>query len=393
MNNLILIKYGELTTKGDNLKVFINTLYNYLKNKLKNIETNIIKERGRMYIEFNELDLDTLKKVLSNTFGILAYNIAYKVNTDESLIKDKVLSLLKEIDFNTFKVVTNRRDKNFAIKSMDFNRVIGGHILKNIKDINVDVHNPDIYINIEINKDDTYIYFNEIKALGGYPVGVQGKSLLMLSGGIDSPVAGFLSLKRGITIDAIYFEAIPHTSLNAREKVITLAKELLKYSPSFNLYVVPITALQEEIYKNLDNDYLITILRRMMYRIAEQIAIKNKHVALINGESIGQVASQTLTSISVVNEVVKIPIIRPLACFDKLEIIDISKKINTYETSILPFEDCCTVFVPKHPVINPKLNKCIEMEQKIDYKSLINEAIDNTFIIKIDESSDYKDLL
>ena len=393
MNNLILIKYGELTTKGDNLKVFINTLYNYLKNKLKNIETNIIKERGRMYIEFNELDLDTVKKVLSNTFGILAYNIAYKVNTDESLIKDKVLSLLKEIDFNTFKVVTNRRDKNFAIKSMDFNRVIGGHILKNIKDINVDVHNPDIYINIEINKDDTYIYFNEIKALGGYPVGVQGKSLLMLSGGIDSPVAGFLSLKRGITIDAIYFEAIPHTSLNAREKVITLAKELLKYSPSFNLYVVPITALQEEIYKNLDNDYLITILRRMMYRIAEQIAIKNKHVALINGESIGQVASQTLTSISVVNEVVKIPIIRPLACFDKLEIIDISKKINTYETSILPFEDCCTVFVPKHPVINPKLNKCIELEQKIDYKSLINDAIDNTFIIKIEESSDYKDLL
>ena len=215
----------------------------------------------------------------------------------------------------------------------------------------------------------------------------------MLSGGIDSPVAGYLSLKRGVKIEAIYFEALPHTSLNAREKVINLAKELLKYSSEFKLYIVPITKLQEEIYQKIDSTYMITILRRMMYRISEQIARKNKDLVLINGESIGQVASQTLTSMNAINEVVKIPIIRPVACFDKLEIIDIAKKINTYETSILPFEDCCTIFVPKHPVINPKIEKCKEFEQKIDYQNLIEEIVQNTKIIKIENKNDFEDLL
>ena len=276
---------------------------------------------------------------------------------------------------------------------MEFNKVVATSILKNIKDIKVDVHNPDIYINIEINKDETYIYFNEIKGLGGYPVGVAGKGLLMLSGGIDSPVAGYLSLKRGVKIEAIYFEAIPHTSLNAREKVINLAKELLKYSSSFNLYIVPITKLQEEIYQKIDSTYIITILRRMMYRISEQIAKKHKDLILINGESIGQVASQTLTSMNAINEVVKIPVIRPVACFDKLEIIDIAKKINTYETSILPYEDCCTIFVPKHPVINPKQDKCVEYEQKINYEELIKETIENTKIIKIEDKNEFENIL
>ena len=216
----------------------------------------------------------------------------------------------------------------------------------------------------------------------------------MLSGGIDSPVAGYLALKRGLILDAIYFEALPHTSLNAREKVIKLAKELLKYSPEFNLHIIPITKLQEEIYHNIDSTYMITILRRMMYRISEEVAKKNKALVLINGESIGQVASQTLTSMSVINEVIKMPVIRPVACFDKLEIIDIAKKINTYETSILPYEDCCTIFVPKHPVINPKLEKCVLYEQKIDYKSMIEEAIDNIITIKItDKDSSFEDLL
>ena len=200
-------------------------------------------------------------------------------------------------------------------------------------------------------------------------------------------------IKRGIKVEAIYFEALPHTSLNAREKVINLAKELLKYSSNFNLYVVPITKLQEEIYQKIDSTYMITILRRMMYRISEQIARKHKDLILINGESVGQVASQTLTSMNAINEVVKIPVIRPVACFDKLEIIDIAKKINTYETSILPYEDCCTIFVPKHPVINPKIDKCKEYEEKIDYQNLIEEAIKETKIIKIENKNDFKDLL
>ena len=393
MKSIILIKYGELTTKKDNRKEFINILSKNINEKIKKYDAKIIKDRSRMYITFEDKYQKEIIKVLKNTFGIHAFNIVHKANTNKEDICTVTLENLQKTNFKTFKVVSKRRDKSFPISSMEFNKVVATSILKNIKDIKVDVHNPDIYINIEINKDETYIYFNEIKGLGGYPVGVAGKGLLMLSGGIDSPVAGYLSLKRGVKIEAIYFEAIPHTSLNAREKVINLAKELLKYSSSFNLYIVPITKLQEEIYQKIDSTYIITILRRMMYRISEQIARKHKDLILINGESIGQVASQTLTSMNAINEVVKIPVIRPVACFDKLEIIDIAKKINTYETSILPYEDCCTIFVPKHPVINPKQDKCVEYEQKINYEELIKETIENTKIIKIEDKNEFENIL
>ncbi len=389
----ILIKYGELTTKGDNRRQFINKLSDNIKDKLKKYEINIIKNHSRMFIEFNDIYEKEIVNTLRNTFGIHAFNIVYKVNTNTEEINNEILKRINQIDFKTFKVNTKRRDKNFSISSMDFNRVVASFILKNKNDIKVDVHNPDIYINIEIEKNNTYIYFNEIKALGGYPVGIAGKGLLMLSGGIDSPVAGYLALKRGVKLDAVYFEAIPHTSMAAREKVISLAKELLKYSSDFNLYVVPITKLEEEIYNKIDPTYMITILRRMMYRISERLAKKNKNLVLVNGESIGQVASQTLTSMDAINDVVNIPVIRPVACFDKLEIIDISKKINTYETSILPYEDCCTIFVPKHPVINPKKEKCLYYETLIDYEDLINEAIDNTIKIKIEDKNDFEDII
>lgn len=392
MENIILIKYGELTTKKDNRNQFINILYNNLNEKIKKYDAKIIREHARMYIICNEHTNEILD-VVSNTFGIHAFNICYKTHTNIEDIKSLILELLKQKKFKTFKVETKRRDKNFPIKSMDFNHVIGSHILKNINDIKVEVENPEILVHIEINKKDTYIYFNDIKGLGGYPVGVQQKGLLMLSGGIDSPVAGYLALKRGIKIDAVYFEAIPHTSLNAREKVKTLAKELLKYTTNINLYVVPITKLQEEIYKNCDSTYIITILRRMMYRISEQLANKNEQLVLINGESIGQVASQTLNSMRVINEVVKIPVIRPVACLDKLEIIEIAKKINTYETSILPYEDCCTIFVPRHPVINPKHEKCLKEEQKINYEQLIKESIENTMIINIKDEEQFSNIL
>lgn len=392
MENIILIKYGELTTKKDNRKQFINILYNNLKEKINKYDAKIIKEHSRMYIICNS-NTSKILDIVSNTFGIHAFNICYKTHTNTDDIKNMVLNLLKEKDFKTFKVETKRRDKDFPIKSMEFNNIIGGHILKNINNIKVEVNNPELIVHIEINKEDTYIYFNNVKGLGGYPVGVQQKGLLMLSGGIDSPVAGYLALKRGIKIDAIYFEAIPHTSLNAREKVKSLAKELLKYTNNINLYVVPITKLQEEIYKNCDSTYIITLLRRMMYRISEEIANKNNHLVLINGESIGQVASQTLNSMRVINKVVSIPVIRPVACLDKLEIIDIAKKINTYETSILPYEDCCTIFVPRHPVINPKEEKCLKEEERINYKELIQESIDNTIVINIKDEEDFSDIL
>ncbi|MBQ6546777.1 MAG: tRNA 4-thiouridine(8) synthase ThiI [Bacilli bacterium] len=393
MNSIILIKYGELTTKGDNRKEFINLLYNNIKDKLKNYDVNIIKEHSRMYIEHHKENQKEIIDVLKTTFGIHAYAVVYKVKTDNDEICEEILKQLKKENFKTFKVETKRRDKTLPTTSMDFNKIVASHILKNCNDIYVDVHNPEVYIKIELNKDYTYFYFNEYKGLGGYPVAVAGKGLLMLSGGIDSPVAGYLATKRGVKIDAIYFEAIPHTSLDAREKVITLAKKLSKYSGDMKLHIVPITKLQEEIYQKIDSTYLITILRRMMYRISEEIARKNKNLVLINGESIGQVASQTLTSMNAINEVVKIPVIRPVACFDKLEIIDIAKQIDTYDTSILPYEDCCTIFVPKHPVINPKIDRCIEYEKLIDYEGLIKEIVQNTNTITIKNEDEFSDLL
>ena len=272
---------------------------------------------------------------------------------------------------------------------------MGGIILKNIPDLKVDVHDPEVLINIEYRLNNTLIYFAKESGLGGYPVGTLGKGLLMLSGGIDSPVAGYLTMKRGVKIEAIYFESPPHTSIEAKNKVKSLARTLALYNHEINLHVINFTEIQESIYKNIPHEYLITIMRRMMYRISAIIASSRNCKILINGESIGQVASQTLTSMNAINEVVSIPVIRPLACFDKLEIIDISKKINTYETSILPFEDCCTIFVPKHPVINPDKEKCREYEKLIPYEDLIYQAIKNHEIIKIKEKEDqeYGELL
>lgn len=375
MQKLVMVKYGELTTKKGNRNLFINTLADNIRKILKGENYTLKKDRVRMFIESDNIDL--ISKKLQKVFGIHGIVIAYKVNTNIDEIKTQIIEILKNINFKTFKVETKRADKTFLIKSMDFSSIIGGLVLKNF-DSKVDVHNPDITIHIEI-RENTYIYLNEIKGIGGYPVGVQGRGILMLSGGIDSPVAGYMALKRGINIDCLYFDSPPHTSIEAKNKVIKLASILNEYSGNIRLLVVPFTKLQEEIYKNVDPEYNITILRRMMYRIATSISKKYKVV--INGESIGQVASQTLSSMSVINSVTNYPIIRPVACLDKLEIIDIAKKIGTYETSILPYEDCCTIFVPKHPVINPILEKCIEME-KFDYKPLIEECISNIEIIE-----------
>jgi len=239
----------------------------------------------------------------------------------------------------------------------------------------------------------TFVYLNEIKGIGGYPVGIQGKGMLMLSGGIDSPVAGYLALKRGVDIDCVYFESPPHTSVEAKNKVIKLASIIDEYSGNIRVFVIPFTKIQEEIYKNVPDSYIITVMRRMMYRIAYKLAIKNKCKIIVNGESIGQVASQTLTSMSVINEVTNMPVIRPVACLDKLEIIDIAKKINTYETSILPYEDCCTIFLPKHPVIHPDLNKAIEYENRINFEELIDECIEKVEVIKELNDNKFEDLL
>lgn len=395
MNRVILIKYGELTTKKGNRNFFVNTLYNNICKKLEKYNVKISKDRSRMYIEFQDNELDKIKKVIDNIFGIHMYHIAYIVNTNIEDIKNNLLDIMSKEKFNTFKIETKRSYKKFPYTSMEVNPILGGHLLKNINNISVDVHNPDILIKVEIREKYSYIYTNAYKGNGGYPNGTQAKGMLMLSGGIDSPVAGYLAMKRGIKLDAVYFEAIPHTSLDARNKVIELTRKLVKYTNCINLHIVNFTPIQEEIYKKADDTYCITIMRRMMYKIMEKLAKKNKALVIINGESIGQVASQTLTSMSVINNVTNMPVIRPVACLDKLEIIDIAKKIDTYETSILPYEDCCTVFVPKHPVINPKLSECIRMEEKIDYEELIDKAVEDVYTIKIKDEEDlkYKDLL
>ena len=390
MNNLILIKYGELTTKKANRNVFIKLLAKNVKNLLKDIEYKIRFDRVRMYIECNDVDL-VLSKI-KNVFGIHGIVVCHRVNTNIDDIKNKVYELLSKETFKTFKVNTKRADKSFEIHSMDFNNMIGGFVLKSF-DCKVDVHNPDILITIEIRNDGTYIYTNEIKGLGGYPVGVQGKGLLMLSGGIDSPVAGYLALKRGVDLECLYFESPPHTSLEAKNKVIKLASIINKYSGNIKVNVVPFTKLQEAIYKNVKEDYVITIMRRMMYRIASEVLKRHKCKVIINGESIGQVASQTLTSMSVINSVTNLPVIRPCACMDKLEIIDISRNIGTYETSILPYEDCCTIFLPDHPVINPDIDKCLLYESRFDYEPLILECVENIETITNLENNEYDDLL
>jgi len=384
MEKLILIKYGELTTKKDNRKTFIKTLEANIKNKINNLYTNITKTMSRMYITYDEKNEEDILKNLKKIFGIHSIVICDKVNTNEDDIKNKVLEILKDKEFKTFKISTKRSDKTFKYTSMEFNNIIGGLVLKNFE-CKVDVHNPELNLEIEIRQEGTFIYNKEFEGLGGYPVGIQGKGLLMLSGGIDSPVAGYLALKRGVNIECLYFESPPHTSLNAKNKVLKLAEILNDYSGTIKVHIVPFTKIQEEIYKNIPGNYNITIMRRMMYRIAERFAKRKNCKIIINGESIGQVASQTLNSMVVINSVTNMPVIRPVACLDKLEIIEISKKINTYETSILPYEDCCTIFVPKHPIINPSLETAIEYEKLINYEELINECIKNIETIKIEK--------
>ena len=394
MEHLILIKYGEMTTKKGNRQFFIKTLIKNIKNRLSDLEYSISNDNVRMYIKCNDDSYKEIEERLKTVCGIHSFCHCYKCENDIDKIKEMVLNLVKQKSFKTFKCETNRAYKKFDIPSMEVSRQVGGHILKNIPNIKVDVHNPELQVNIDIRYEGTYIYFDDIISLGGYPVGTLGKGLLMISGGIDSPVSGFLSQKRGMELECIYFDSPPHTSIEARNKVESLIKVLTTYQTNIRLHIIPFTHIQEEIYKNCDPTYLITIMRRMMYRISERVAEEIQADVIINGENVGQVASQTLKSIRCINSVITLPVLRPVVCFDKLEIIDISKKIKTYDISILPFEDCCTIFVPKHPIINPSIEKCIEEENKINYEPLIKEAVEQRTIkiIKYNEK-EYGDIL
>ena len=396
MKSVILIKYGELSTKKDNINFFLKKLKENILLALNDLDAIVTYDLGRMFIHTNE-KFDEVVKRVKNIFGIHEINIGYVIDsTDFNIVKEEVLNLLKAKEFTTFKVESKRSNKKLNTTSVLLSKNLGAHILKNIPGLKVDIKNPEVLVNVEYRINNTLVYFDKFKGLGGYAVGTLGKGLLMLSGGIDSPVAGFLTIKRGVKIEAIYFESPPHTSNEAKNKVKDLAKKLAVYNNDIILHVVNFTEIQEAIYKNIPHEYLITIMRRMMYRISAIIASRRNAKILINGESIGQVASQTLTSMNAINEVVSMPVIRPLACFDKLDIIDIAQKIDTYETSILPFIDCCTIFVPKHPVINPSIEKCYEYEELVPFKDLIYKAVKNHEVITIkahEEEKAFKDLL
>lgn len=377
MEDLILIRYGELNTKGKNQKMFIKKLERNIINKLSAYpRVKVEGRRDRMFVHFSDYDVYEILNELKEVFGIQSFSLAKKIETDYQTIEDTVMQIVDFDKYSTFKVITKRIYKQFDMISDEINRRIATRILKE-KDLKVKMKEYDLGINIEIHKNFTYIFFEKIDGAHGYPVGVSGKGLLMLSGGIDSPVAGYLAMKRGIALEVVHFSSPPYTSAKALEKVMDLTKLLAAYTDKIVFHNVPFTNLQLQINEHCDDTYSMTLLRRMMYRISERLALKQNCDILLNGESIAQVASQTLPSMKVIETVVDLPIIRPVACFDKQEIITIAKKINTYETSILPYEDCCTIFLPKYPSTAPKLEVVEENEARFDYEKYLEECFEN----------------
>jgi thiamine biosynthesis protein ThiI len=386
MDRVIVIRYGEIFLKGKNRGFFEKLLITNIEKKIKKFDCALKRNRGRYEISSYNLSVETeIIDELKTVFGIKSISIAQKIKSDVNVMTDIIL---KDIPKNvTFRINTHRADKTFPLTSPQVSAVIGEKILDSDGSLTVDLHNPDIEIQIDIREDGyTYIFKDKIECAGGMPVGSAGKGLLLLSGGIDSPVSGYMMAKRGLSLDAIHFYSYPYTSIQSKEKVVELAKIAAKYCGAMNLVIVPFTKIQEAIHEKCCSDYMITIVRRFMMRIAERVAIFRDCGCLVNGESLGQVASQTLQSINVTNSVIeRLPVFRPVIGMDKQEIIDISRKIGTYDISVLPYEDCCTVFMPDSPVTKPSIHRAEAEETKIEnMNSLIEEVLDNLEIIKIE---------
>lgn len=385
-----LIKYAEIGTKGKNRFLFEDALIKQIKHALRPVEGKFIisKESGRIYMDAQgEYDYDEVIAALKRVFGIAWICPMFQIEkTDFEEIKKEVASYVDQVyeDKNfTFKVDAKRVDKKYPVSSEQMNRDLGEVILDTFPETKVDVHHPDVLLKVEVRKL-VNIYSVMIPGPGGMPVGTNGKAMLLLSGGIDSPVAGYMIAKRGVMIDAVYFHAPPYTSERAKQKVVDLAKLVSRYSGPINLHVVNFTDIQLYIYDQCPHDELTIIMRRYMMRIAEAIAKESDCLALITGESIGQVASQTLQSLGVTNAVCELPVMRPLIAFDKQDIVDISLKIDTYETSVLPYEDCCTIFVAKHPVTKPNLKRIEMSETKLSEKidEMVKTAIETREVIR-----------
>ena len=388
MFKTFLIKYGEIAIKGKNRHLFEDALVRQIRHALKKCdgEFSVYKEQGRIYVDCEGMyDYEETVGHLQHVFGIVGICPVMQVE-DHGIeeLGDSVIEFLTnvyDIDAQTFKVNTRRANKQYPIESMEVNAILGGRILDAFPNMKVDVHHPEILIHVELRESGKiFIYSKIIPGPGGMPVGTNGKAMLLLSGGIDSPVAGYMICKRGVKLDATYFHAPPYTSERAKQKVIDLAKKLTPYAGPINLHIVNFTDIQLYIYDKCPHDELTIIMRRYMMRIAEHFANETKSLALVTGESIGPVASQTMQSLAATNEVCSMPVFRPLIGFDKQEIIDVAEKIDTYETSILPFEDCCTIFVAKHPVTKPNLHIIQASEKKLSEKidELVKTAIETT---------------
>lgn len=384
MQKVIIIRYAEIHLKGNNRGWFEKVFAVNIEKSLKGLKHELRRQSGRYLVEnFNEADTQTVLDRLKKVFGVHSYSLALKVNSNLDEIEEASKKVCSA--YGTFKVETHRADKTFPLNSMQLSAEIGGRLLDANSNIKVDVHNPDFIVSIDLRENGTALVFNEnIKGAGGMPVGTSGTGMLLISGGIDSPVAGHMIAKRGMNINCIHFHSYPYTNLQAREKVIELTKRLSEYTCGTNLNIVSVTRIQEEIHKNCNPDYMVTLLRRFMMRIAEKVAIISGAQCLITGESLAQVASQTVEGMTSSNSVVeKLPVLRPLCGFDKDEIIERSRAIGTYEISIEPYEDCCTVFLPKHPVTRPKLCDVLAEESKLDVSKLVEEAVAGLEILKL----------
>ena len=390
MEDHILIRYGELALKKSNRKQFINRINNSIKRALSGYDKLNYDARGlRFYIILNGENSTPIIEKLKKIPGIYSFSVVSRCESNIESIATLATTLLNEEFKNgmkTIKVDTNRGDKHFPMTSLEITKEVSRHLFRNIPGLKADVHNPELTLHLDVRYEGTFIFTNIIMGMGGMPAGSIGKVMLMVSGGIDSVVAGYLTIKKGMSIEAVHFAAPPYTSDLAVQKVIDLLEKLAPYTEyqNINLHIVPFTEIQKSIYDCCREDYCITIMRRMMYRITTKLSEKHKCIAIVNGESIGQVASQTLESISTIGEVTSMPVIRPLATFDKSEIIKIATSIDTYDISIRPYEDCCTVFVPKHPQIKPLNTKAREEELKFDFEPMIEKAVNetNTLVIK-----------
>ncbi len=385
MRHVILVRYGEISLKGLNRNYFIDLLVKNIRNVLKHLESaSVQKIQGRIIVHISDEELADGLAAVQKVFGIVSVSPAVVVESEMAVIEKVVLDEARKVDFKTFKVSAKRGDKRFPIQSPEIGRRLGAVILKNIEGLKVDMHNPELNLWVEV-REETYIYHEFIPCNGGLPVGCSGKTALLLSGGIDSPVAGWMMAKRGVELIGVYFHSFPFTSDRAKEKVIDLAKIVAKYCGRFSLYVVPFTEIQTKIVEVCPERQTTIIIRRYMMRIAQEIAKKHGALSLTTGESLGQVASQTQEGLNSTNAVVDLPVFRPLIGMDKQEIVEIAQRIGTFETSILPYEDCCTIFVPKHPETKPKREVVEKSEKPMEeiVGPMIEKAIQDAEIIHV----------